>query len=106
MIRSRAVKRHAIKIELDGYLYLQNRLHKERCGEDLSESHIERLTANFKNHYKTCELTMDGDYGGTTDGTPQGKWTSWTVEQMAEMLTEAGIKWTPADDVECIDISI
>ena len=101
MVKNEVKKAHAIEVGLDGYLYLQNRCFTERCGQPHNESQLARLTANFERHSNGgYMMLMDGDLGGCENG----RWTSWTAAQMADMLTEQGLDWQPHDDVEFVGV--
>lgn len=101
-------KAHAINVSLEAYLYLQNRCHFERIGKNLTEKYLEKLKHNFEYmSYKGTYTLHDGSLGGCK-GKPENsweehRWTSWSAADMARMLTEQGLAWEPAEDVEYIN---
>ena len=114
----RNVKRttNTILLPLESYLFLHEegfRQWNERGETKLSEKHRERLTRNFHCHkIKASGLyaAHDGNFGGCK-GDPhnaweEGRWTSWSVSQMAHMLDEYGLPYEIGEPAEVIDVYI
>ena len=101
-------KDKAIKVTWDGYLYLSEEQHRQRCesGKPFSKRAIESLKRSFE---LNGGIMYDGSRGGCI-GSPinaweERRWTSWSVEDMKRMLNEKGFKWEDAGERESIDIS-
>lgn len=99
----------AIAVEMDGYLYLQNRSHLERCGQDFSQITIDRLKNNFNTHslngfYTLMDKCLGGCNGSPVNAYEERRWTIWSTQQMVKMLEEQGMTWKSVEDVECIEI--
>ena len=102
---------NTVRVNLDGYLYLQQKCHQERCGKPISEKGIERLKKNFERFSaQGWKTLMDGDFGGCI-GSPENsweerRWTNWSAEDMIRILTEAGIPCERGESQEVIDVYI
>ena len=102
------MKKKAIRVELEGYIYLQDQSSIQRSGRVHSESWRERIKQHYEWHDQKHggHLLMDGDLGGAV-GKPErsyeeGRWTSWSVDQMKKMLDEKGYKYIDVEDVDVI----
>lgn len=98
---SRTVKRKTMGLSKEAYLYLSERCRKERIGDSLSEHSKERLETNFDNFsYKGYLEYYDGDLGGAVNG----RWTSWSCDQVKKMLDEQGLGYIEGEEKESIEI--
>jgi hypothetical protein len=93
----------------EGYIYLQNRSHFERCGKNHSEKFIERLKRNFKTfaykgYYYIASSDLGGAIGNPENSYEEGRWTHWSVDDMKKMLTEQGIPFGPDGTQEKMSI--
>lgn len=85
------MKVKSLLVDLQGYLFLQEKSHKERGGE-VTENFKNIVEANFNylsfnlGRRKVVEI-LDRNLGGAS----AGKWTSWSVDEMAKMLAEQGM---------------
>lgn len=85
------MKVKSLLVELQGYLFLQEKSHQERGGEitDKFKNHLEydfnRFCFNIGRR-KVVEI-LDRNLGGASGG----KWTSWSVDEMEKMLAEQGM---------------
>ena len=101
-------KQATIKLTFDSYYYLRNKQHEERSesGRALNKETIKRqFDSNHPNGYF---LATNGSFGGCK-GSPvnaweQGRWTSWKLEQLKEMLDNAGLPWEDGEEIETIEI--
>ena len=98
----------SILVPLESYIYLNNKRHEERStsGKPLNE---ERLVVNFnRNAYGGYKRLMDGDYGGCVgkpeNGYKEGRWTSWSCDDMKRILDKAGLPYKNGEDVEYIQL--
>lgn len=100
-------KSPTILVPLESFLYLQEKSYIERCGKHHTEKMKQRLIRNFEtfSHSEKKQL-MNGDLGGC-NGDPEntfeeGRWTSWSVDDMAEILDGAGLPFERGESVEYI----
>ena len=104
-------KTNTLLLPWESYLYLQRKERKERCGDCLKDEWIKRLKRGFDDLAKDGhKQIMDGDLGGCI-GNPEnaweeGRWTSWTCEDMKRILDEAGLPYKDGDETEYIAISL
>ncbi len=104
------MKRNAIRVPLESWIYLSNESCRQRSGHEHSQKYIERLTRDYENRHKEFggyEI-WDGSCGGAI-GKPEnsyeeGRWTTWTIEQVKKMLDEQGLKYKDVDPVDVIDV--
>ncbi len=100
-------KSPALFVPFESYLYLQDKCCLERSGKHLSKKARQRLTRNFEQFaFDGKKKLKNGDLGGC-NGDPEnaweeGRWTSWSVDDIAKILDEAGLPWSKSDDVEYI----
>ena len=98
-----------ILVPLESFLYLQEKSYSERTGKNQSDKARQRLTKNFRQFsYGGMKQLMDGSLGGCK-GKPEnaweeGRWTSWSASDMAEILDEAGLPWKMGKDAEYITV--
>ena len=102
------MKKRAMRVELEGWLYLQEQCSIQRSGRIQSDWYKEMLTKHYEQHDRKYggHLFMDYDLGGAI-GKPQnsyeeGRWTSWSLDQMKKMLDEKGYKYIDVEDVDVI----
>jgi len=103
---------NAIRVSLEGYLYLQEEGCYQRCGHYHSEKFIQRLTNQFNNRDAEHggHMLMDGDLGGAV-GDPknsyeEGRWTDWSVEDMKRMLDAKGYSYKDEEPQDVIEVFI
>ena len=107
----RVRKASTILLPWESYLFLQQKMRSERCGDRKTEKQVERLKINFdrlaRNGYKQL---MDGDLGGChgpiENAFEQGRWTSWSCEDMKRILDEAGLPYKDGEETEYISVSL
>lgn len=98
-----------ILVPFESWYYLKNKMRNERLGSDVptDKKWLERKF-NHTALYDGWGRLMDGDLGGAI-GKPEnsyeeGRWTSWSVEDMKRMLDEAGLPYKDTKDTEVIGI--
>lgn len=102
-------KENTILIPWESYLYLQNKQYEERMGKPKPESAIKRLELNFENcSHNGLYRIGDGALGGCI-GTPENaweekRWTSWSCEDMKQILDSAGLPYKDGGEREYISI--
>jgi hypothetical protein len=88
-----------ILVDKEAYLYLNEISRKERGCSPLTETQKDRIWSRaFKYNGKRV---LDDDSIGGGDGTYCGKWWSWSLETIKDMLTKAGFKFEDGPDIEC-----
>lgn len=103
------MRKRAIKMPLESRLYLEDQLHLQRGGHHTSEKTIAYITRLAERPYnKNGFVIMDGDLGGAI-GNPlnsyeEGRWTSWTIEDMKRMLDEQGLPYFDEEPIDVIDV--
>lgn len=102
------MKKRAMRVELEGWLYLLDQQGMQRSGREKSEQYKEKLKIRYEQYDKKYggHLLMDYDLGGAI-GKPEnsyeeGRWTSWSLDQMKKMLDEKGYKYIDVEDVDVI----
>lgn len=82
----------SIRIPWESWLHLRKIMNKQISPDrPLSEDSIRRMKQRFDNCFSSGVRDMcDGDLGGMESG----RYTYWTVDQMAAMLDEAGLPYT------------
>lgn len=93
---------NSILVSKDAYLYLDTMSRKQRGCKPLSEDVKAKM---LKRVFKSNDLVQltDNSFGGG-DGTYYGKWWTWNVDTLKEMLTKAGFTYESGDDVYYIDV--
>lgn len=92
-------KLNTIKVNKESYMYLQKRHYTERIGKDLNEKALRRYERSFDNfQYNGYKELYDGDLGGAING----KWTSWSCNDMKSILDEQGLSYIVGEVKECI----
>lgn len=106
------MKKRAIRVPLESYLYLHNEMGKQRSGREMSEKYKQHLEKQFERYYAEVggHLLTDGDLGGAI-GKPENsyeehRWTSWSVDDMKAMLDKQGLKYNDNEFVDQIDVYI
>lgn len=98
MIMIRTV--NTIEVKLDAFLYLQELCCKQRLNREMSERQKERLKKNFERYaHNGLKQLHDGCLGGAENG----KWTSWTCEDMEAILIKAGFECFRGKPIEIIN---
>ena len=100
------MKSKSIEVPFESFLFLQEecfRQRNERGMTHFSENHIARLRKGYES-CKPVKYLMSGSLGGC-NGSPihaweEGRWTSWTVDDMKRMLDENGLPWKDGPEIE------
>lgn len=107
MNRSERRKSPTILVPLESFLYLKEKSYIERCGKHHTEKMKQRLIRNFETFsHNGMKQLVNGDLGGC-NGEPEnsfeeGRWISWSVDHMAEILDKAGLPFKRGESVEYI----
>lgn len=105
------MKKRAIKVPLDSWIYLINIQSMQRGGHNISEHYKEHLTKEMERSYnKDGHLLIDGSLGGAI-GKPENsyeehRWTDWSIDQMISMLDEVGLSYREVEPVDCIEVNL
>lgn len=83
------MRKNGIKVDLEGFLYLQDLSCQQRSNKGLSDKskeRIKRLSPNGAELYDKC-----------LGGAENGKWTSWTCADMKRILDKAGFTYSECE---------
>lgn len=93
-----------IWVDRDAYFYL-NRISREQRGcKPLSEELEYKIWQRLTFYGKTDKYQLDNESMGGGDGTYNGRWWSWSVETLRNLLDDAGFKYEIGEDREYISI--
>ena len=100
-------KSPTILLPYESWIFLQEKSYLERIGKPYSERQKNRMKALFQIHsYNGKKELKDGDLGGCK-GKPEhaweeGRWTSWSCNDMKRTLSSAGLPYEDGNEVEYI----
>ncbi len=100
------MKQRSIFVDRAAYMFLDAQRRLQRGDRPLTEREQDLLwekKLRFCVDGKAC--LKDGSMGGG-DGTAYGKWWSWSIETMTEMLLSAGFSYVDGSEIEEHDIDI
>ena len=94
----------SILIGKEAYFFLRNKQRVQRGRKPLSKECEDNLWERVIHYRKDgkCPVT-DYSFGGG-DGTYEGKWTSWTVKMVKQMLDRAGLEYEDGGCVEYLEV--
>lgn len=105
--------RQSILVPWESFWYLRMEMHRQRSARPNASvsnkfrNNEHKMFHNFcnKDGYKTV---MDFAFGGC-NGSPinayaEGRWTSWSVKEMTQMLDAVGLPWKEGSSVEVIEL--
>lgn len=109
LAKSVACKSNSILVPLESWMFLQKKGYRERIGKELSEKAIQLRERSFeRNAHNGKRQLINGDLGGcrgpVENAWEEGRWTSWSIEDMKKMLDEAGLPWEDGEEVEYIAV--
>lgn len=94
-----------IYIGRDAYMFLDREQRKQRGCKPISKESEDRLWKRIMKDKQGRCLVDDNSFGGG-DGTYYGKWWSWSVSTIKNMLDEAGFTYEPGKPMEYINVII
>lgn len=94
----KAVMSKEIKVEKNAWIYLVNESRHQRGFEPMTDEVIEKRWNRIRTSENYAFLHNDSLGGG--DGTKNGKWWGWTVENLIDMLEKAGFTYEFGKDIE------
>lgn len=103
-------KAKTIAVPFESWFYLRTEMHNQRSesGRPLTEDWCKKHFAQNVDTRNGMILLKSGDMGGCKgnpkNGYDEGRWTSWTLEQMEAMLDAAGLPWSEGEEVEYFTI--
>lgn len=101
------MKKNTIRVPLESRLYLEDLLHLQRGGKHTSPKTIERLTYQAERDNNVFILTsgnLGGAIGDPKNSYEEGRWTSWDLDTMKELLDKAGLPYEDGDPIDEISI--
>lgn len=109
------MKQHhnSIFIPLESYLYLHEQHIAQRSGRIMSDKMRQHLVNNFNNFcwksngmYNAMDGYLGGAFGPPENSYEEGRWTSWSVQDMKRMLDAAGLPWEDGPVIESISVGL
>ena len=91
-----------ILVNRDAYFYLRDIQRTQRGLEPLTDQQKEKHWNRVEKENGMRKL-YDHSMGGG-DGTYDGKWTSWDVATLKQMLTDAGFTYQDGEPMEYISV--
>lgn len=105
MTVSKSKTSEVIGVTKEAYLYL-NRIGRQQRGcKPLDQDHEDRLWKRMRLNSEGLKELDDETMGGG-DGTYNGRWWSWDVPTLRQMLTEGGFTWKECGSHEYINVSL
>ena len=103
------MKKRTLIVPLESVLYLSEECRRQRVGDHLSDKAKIMIEKNFLKH-KDGYQVFDGSFGGAV-GDPknsyeEGRWTSWSIDTVKEMLDKQGLPYQDGEDIDTIDVNI
>lgn len=99
---------NSIQVPWESWWHLENLSYFQRCGKYHTEEQKERMKRNFEQFafYDGMKQICDYDQGGAI-GDPErsyeeGRWVSWSCEDMKKILNEADLPWKEGEPEERI----
>ena len=94
----------SIWIGKSAYMHLDRESRKQRGGKKLSPEAEERLWKRVTVHSKNgMYRATDNSFGGG-DGTYDGRWWAWNVDELKRMLDKAGLKYKSGKEIRYINM--
>lgn len=94
-------KTGTILLPFESYMFLKAETQRQRSERfpEITEVHRKELESAFKRCSKNgLYAAHDGNFGGCKgdphNGWEEGRWTDWSVNEMAKMLDEHGLPYT------------
>lgn len=111
ILLDKPVKRTSMTIWVprESWMFLQARMQQERMGVELSVNARKRLNQSFTDFsHEGKKQLKDGDLGGCIgsleNAWEEGRWTSWSCEDMKKILDAAELPWEPGETIEYFEI--
>lgn len=105
MMISKEKTSKTIYVGKEAYFYLNGIMREQRGRKPLSEEAMEKMWNRLNKNEKGLREVYDGSFGGG-DGTYNGRWWSWSVDTIKEMLDEKGFAYEEGGELKYIAISI
>lgn len=106
-------KEKTILVPVESWWYLYNKSHEQRSetGRPLSEKTKENLIRRAFNYgeweyHKLCNGDLGGCIGDPLHAWEEGRWTSWSIDEMKQMLDEVDLPYKDGKEIERIEVSM
>ena len=100
-----------IAVPFESWFFLREEQHRQRSGGEipLNKKRWKALFDSDAIHsgpMMGLKLLRNGDFGGC-EGSPinafeEHRWTSWTLDEMKEMLDKADLSWKEGQEIESL----
>ena len=99
ILLDKPVKRTSMTIWVprESWMFLQARMQQERMGVELSVNARKRLNQSFTDFSHEGKKQLK-------DAWEEGRWTSWSCEDMKKILDAAELPWEPGETIEYFEI--
>lgn len=101
------MKLNTLIIGKEAYFYLNHLSREQRGTHQLSPEFEEKMWKKVERFSKNCFNTQPGETQideYTFGGARNGKWVSWYIDDLKEILDEAGYPYKEGQPVECTDL--
>lgn len=104
-------KEKTLLVPVESWWYLNNKCHEERIGKPLTEEQKERqINHAFRSGELKYKEICNGDFGGCI-GNPEnafeeGRWKNWSIDDMKQMLDEAGLSYKDGEEKDFIHVCL
>ena len=102
----RAKTSRTIWIGKNAYLFLDEEERKQRGCKPLSNDQKEKLWERLKKspRFRNGQYNVYNNSFGGGDGTYNGRWRSWPVEEIIRMLEKNGLEYQNGEEMEYIEV--
>ena len=101
------MKSETIYVTKEAYIALSEKSRIQRGCKPLT---LEQYEKRFKKmpacRIKNGLIRLDDNSMGGGDGTYNGKWTTWSVDDLKKMLSEMGHTWERGEDIEYMLVNL
>ena len=99
------IRSDTIAVEKEAYFYLKRIGREQRGCAPMTQEAEEKLWRRMPKNKDGLKV-LDNDSLGGGDGTYDGKWWSWDVSTLREMLKDGGFEWVECGIQESIAVFI
>lgn len=98
--------RNTLIISKEAYFFLEDESRKQRGCKPLGDEQKERIYRRYVRKTPDGRMIVNDDSLGGGDGTYNGKWWSWSVDDLKRMLDEKGFSYEDGETEKYIPVYI
>lgn len=98
--------RNTLIISKEAYFFLEDESRKQRGCKPLNDVQVERFYQRYCRKTPDGRMIVNDDSLGGGDGTYNGKWWSWSCEELKRMLDENGFSYEEGQPEKYIPVYI